>query len=100
MSQKISLFFKSILKSIFFDDQRKYFSRTSMMNFVFFFFAIITWIILLSVFIIHFKESRKLDSVFAGIITAYAAGITGGGFLQYSYNKIIRNKNNSNSMDE
>jgi hypothetical protein len=100
MAQKVVSFFKSMLKSIFFDDQRKYFSRTALMNFVFFFLAVTTWVVMIIILVYSFIREGKIDSTFAGIISGFATAITGGGFLQYSYGKVIRNNTSNGSISE
>jgi len=81
MVKKILNFFQILLKSMFFDEQRKIFSRTAFMNFIFFLLTVVTWIILLIILVLNYQKEDKIDSVYVGVITGYATFITGGGFL-------------------
>lgn len=76
-----------IKKTLFYDEERKQLSRTAMMNFIFFILACATWIVAL----IAFAREWKINVAYATAFFTFVAGLTGGGFLQYSFGKKIKN---------
>lgn len=75
-------------KTFFYDEERVYLSRTALMSFVFFLLTVIT--ILSSIVLLILSVVFEWDVKATSFITAFyvfMGGITGGGFLQYSYTK-------------
>jgi len=93
MAKKKCRWYNKLIKAFFYDERREFLSRTAMMNFMFFFFTILTWGTFLPLIIWCIinqvdVKSVVLVSTFFGFITT----ITGGGFLQYSYSKKLGHK--------
>jgi len=84
-NKKQSRFFKAWLS-----DGRGGLSTTRFMNFIFFIMAISLFIAGLIASLIYGKD---IDAK----LYAYVGGLCGGSFLQYSYAKVIRTKENNNN---
>lgn len=76
--------YRKLSKTLFYDVDRKQLSRTALMNFVFFSMAVILFIVQLVAYI---GWKITLPTVIFGFV----GGLTGGGFLQYSFGKTIPN---------
>lgn len=78
----------NFVKSMFYDENRTFLSRTAMMNFVFFILTVMTILasVTLLILAVVFEWEVKAVSFITAFYT-FLGAITGGGFLQYSYTK-------------
>lgn len=73
---------QKFVKTFFYNEERTELSRTAMMNFIYFLCSVT--IIVIAV-IAGLCCNKTLDSN----LFLYVGGLTGGGFLQYSYSKTL-----------
>lgn len=92
MNEKECPWYKKLYKTLFYDTQRKFLSRTALMNFIFFMMAVSLFVVAIVAYIVWGKTIPSNIFVFVG-------GLTGGGFLQYSFGKKLANGHGTEKVE-
>jgi len=80
------VWYKRLIKTLIYNEERTHLSRTALMNFSFFLLVIVTWCV--GMCLVLWKPTVEIPNS----LLIFISSITGGGFLQYSFNKVVKKK--------